>query len=387
MRRTAINSVDSGSFLWYTPRLSCNYIITIDNNYKVNYMTDLIDRILKNSTLKATTLDKTGIYKEPEYVTTSVPVINLALSGKIEGGLTSGITTIAGTSRSFKSTLAIIMAKAYLDKYKDAVIFFYDSEVGITSDYFRSVGIDPNRVVYTPIKNIEEFKFDIMHQLSEVLKRGDRVFLLIDSVGNLASKKEVDDARDQKSVADMTRAKAFKSLYRMITPWINDLDIPLVQIAHVYSEIGMFPKTIVSGGTGAILASNTILLISRVQDKEGKELMGYTFKIKIEKSRFVVEGSILPLEVSFKGGVKKYGGLLDMALETGHVIKPKNGWYSRPTVKDDKSWRKKETYTDAFWNPILKETKFIEMVDEKYTLTIDSLVGEENSLVETTEDE
>lgn len=346
----------------------------------------LMDRILKNSTIGATTLDKSGIYKEPVYITTPVPIINLALSGKIEGGLTSGITTIAGQSRSFKSTLAIIMAKAYLDKYKDAVIFFYDSEHGITADYFNSVGIDPERVIHSKLHNVEELKFDIMHQLDSVLKKGDKVLFLIDSVGNLASKKEVEDAKDMKSVADMTRAKAFKSLYRMITPYINDLDIPLIQIAHVYSEMGLFPKTVVSGGSGAILASNTILLITRVQDKEGKELMGYTFKLKIEKSRFVVEGSILPLEVSFSGGVKKYGGMLDMALETGHVIKPKNGWYSRPTVKDDKSWRRKETYTDAFWNPILDETKFIEMVNKKYTLTIDSLVGEE-SLIEAEDNE
>ncbi len=36
------------------------------------------------------------------------------------------------------------------------------------------------------------------------------VIIVVDSVGNLASKKEVDDALEGKSVADMTRAKQMK---------------------------------------------------------------------------------------------------------------------------------------------------------------------------------
>jgi ribosomal protein L21E len=40
--------------------------------------------------------------------------------------------------------------------------------------------------------NIEELKFDISKQLQEI-KKGDKVIIFIDSVGNLASKKEVKD--------------------------------------------------------------------------------------------------------------------------------------------------------------------------------------------------
>jgi RecA/RadA recombinase len=347
-------------------------------------MPSLMERVLKNSTLKTQILSDSDIFKEPDYISTPVPVINIALSGKFEGGLTGGITSIAGPSKHFKSTLALIMAKSYLDKYDDAIIFFYDNERGMTADYFRSVGIDPDRVVYAKIHNIEELKHDLMTQLSENIQNGDKCFIMVDSVGNLASKKEVDDAIDGKTVADMTRAKAFKSLYRMITPYITDFDIPYVQIAHVYSEIGLFPKIVVSGGTGIMLASDTIIVIGRAQEKEGKELTGYTFKLKIEKSRFAVEGSILELEVSFEGGVKKYGGLLEMALKSGHVIKPKNGWYTRPCVDGDKSWRKKDTYSGDFWQPVLEEGSFIEWVNKKYSLTIENLV--EDSLIEDIED-
>ena len=109
--------------------------------------------------------------------------------------------------------------------------------------------MDTNRVLHTPIKNVEDLKFDIISQL-EGLERKDKVIIIIDSIGNLASKKELEDAMNEKSVADMSRAKALKGLGRMITPYLKELNIPIVAVNHTYKEIGLFPKDVVSGGTG-----------------------------------------------------------------------------------------------------------------------------------------
>lgn len=342
----------------------------------------LMDRVLKNNTLKAKVLTDSSIFKEPEYTTTPVPVLNYALSGKFYGGLKGGITTIAGPSRHFKSTLALIMAKSYLDQHKDAIIFFYDNERGMTADYFEAVGIDPQRVVYMKIHHIEELKHDLMKQLSENIKDGDKAFFLIDSVGNLASIKEVEDAKDGKIVVDMTRAKAFKSLYRMITPYITDFDIPFVQIAHVYAELGLFPKIVVSGGTGIMLSSDTIILIGRAKETDSqRNLLGYTFKLKIEKSRYAIEGSVFDLEVTFEGGIRKFGGLLKMAEDSGYVTKPKKGRYARVCVPEDlartpEGYMKKATYAADFWTPIIENTDFIEVMDHKFSLAVTNLLND-----------
>ncbi|MEK9700023.1 MAG: hypothetical protein VW270_29860, partial [Candidatus Poseidoniales archaeon] len=85
---------------------------------------------------------------------------------------------------------------------------------------------------------------------------GDKVIIIIDSIGNLASKKEVEDALDGKSVADMSRAKQMKSLFRMVTPHLTMKDIPMVVVNHTYKEIGMFPKDIVGGGTGSYYSAD-----------------------------------------------------------------------------------------------------------------------------------
>ena len=165
--------------------------------------------------------------------------------------------------------IALVCAKAYLDKYDDAVMIFYDSEMGASKEYFNSLGIDQDRVLYTPITDVEELKFDLMAQLEQI-KRGDHVIIVIDSVGNLASKKEVEDALSEKSAADMTRAKQLKSLTRMITPHLNLKNIPLIMINHVYQEIALYPKAIVSGGcvekgTKVRMADETLKNIEDIQ--------------------------------------------------------------------------------------------------------------------------
>lgn len=208
----------------------------------------LLDKIKKNSTIKETSvLSKSKFFIDRDMIQTPIPIINVALSGSLDGGFTPGFTMWAGPSKHFKTAFSLLMAKSYMDKYPDSVLLFYDSEFGTPQSYFQSFGIDMDRVVHTPLKNVEELKFDIMSQIENIV-RGDRILILIDSIGNLASKKEVDDALDGKSTADMTRAKQLKSLFRMITPHLMLKDIPLVAVNHTYKTMELYAKDVVGGG-------------------------------------------------------------------------------------------------------------------------------------------
>jgi hypothetical protein len=191
--------------------------------------------------------------------------------------------------------------------------------------------IPMDRVIHTPITNIEELKFDLMAQLSNI-ERGDKVFIAIDSIGNLASKKEVEDALNEKSVADMTRAKALKGLFRMVTPILTIKDLTLHAVSHTYDTMEMFSKKVVSGGTGQYYAADNIFILGRQQNKDGTEVSGYNFVINVEKSRYVREKMKIPITVSFEKGVNRWSGLLDLALESGHVTKPKNARYHRSGI-------------------------------------------------------
>jgi len=335
-------------------------------------MSSLLSKLKKNSKIELTdVLDKSELFNDKDMIPTEIPMLNVALSGSLDGGLTSGLTVLAGPSKHFKSSYSLIMASAYLKKYPESVMLFYDSEFGSPQQYFKTFGIDPARVLHTPITNVEELKFDVINQL-ENLERGEKVIVVIDSIGNLASKKELEDAMNEKSVADMSRAKALKGLFRMVTPYLTMKNIPLVAINHSYKTIEMYSKDVMSGGTGIYYSANAVWMLGRQQDKDDDGLHGYHFVINIDKSRFVKEKSKIPISVSFDGGVQKYSGLLELALAGGFVTKPSVGWYSKKGETD--KFREKDTYTAEFWDPVLNSSEFKEFVKAYYTVGYRSMI-------------
>ena len=338
----------------------------------------IMDKLKKNSKLKATeVLSESKFFNEKDMVKTDVPMINVALSGDIDGGLSAGLTVLAGPSKHFKTSFALLMAGAYMKHHKDAVMLFYDSEFGSPQNYFSQFDIDPSRVLHTPITNVEELKFDLVNQL-ENIDRDDHVIIVIDSIGNLASKKEFDDAMNEKSVADMSRAKALKGLFRMATPYLTMKNIPMVAVNHTYMEIGLFPKAVVGGGTGLYYSADNIWIIGRQQDKKGTEIQGYHFVINVEKSRYVKEKSKIPITVSWEGGVEDYSGLLDVALAGGYVEKPSNGWYAvvdQETGELGNKVRYGDTLGQFFWIDIFNKTDFKEFVKKQYSIGYKSEVS------------
>lgn len=324
----------------------------------------LMEKLQKNTTIKDTSLlSESKFFNAKDMIQTPVPMLNVALSGKLDGGLTPGLTVFAGPSKHFKTAFALLLAKSYMEKYKDAVVLFYDSEFGSPQSYFESFGIETSRVLHTPVTDVEQLKHDSMQQLNNI-ERGDRVIFIVDSVGNLASRKEVEDSLTGKSVADMSRAKQLKSLFRMITPHLTIKDLPMVVVNHTYKEIGMFPKDVVSGGTGVYYSADNIFIIGRQQEKDTSGITGYNFIINIEKSRYVREKTKIAVEVSFEGGISKWSGLMDVALAGGFVTKPSNGWYSRKD--EDQKFRIKDTYSKEFWLPIVSSSDFQQYVETKF---------------------
>jgi RecA/RadA recombinase len=335
----------------------------------------LLDKMLKAGSVKTSNvLSKSAFFQEKDPIKTELPIVNIAFSGSLDGGLIPGLTVVAGESKSFKTLLGLYCMKAYLNKYKDGVALLYDSEYGITPEYLESYNIDIDRVVHIPIEDVEQLKFDITKRLNEVDK-GDRVFVMIDSIGNLASRKEVEDAENEKSVADMSRAKQLKSLFRIVTPKLTGKDIPCIAVNHTYKEIGLFPKNIVSGGTGIYYSANQIFIISKAQEKDGKDLAGFKFTINIEKSRYVKEKAKLPFKVLYDSGIQKWSSLFELALEGGWLTTATQGWYNVVDTKTgeilgSKRRAKDIEADDEFFEGLIADKKFNEFVERKYKLTM-----------------
>jgi RecA/RadA recombinase len=336
-------------------------------------MNPLMSKLLKaSSTTGAAVLSDSDLFSTKPLAVTSLPILNLAFHGKLSGGVPNGVTILAGESKTFKTALALYCMKAYLDQYDDGVGVLFDSEFGCNPEYIRSFGIDPERVIHIPIEHVEQLKFDFTKKLDEI-KRGDHVFFMIDSIGQLSSKKEVEDTQDEKSVTDMTRAKSIRSLMRLITIQLSKKDLPCFIINHVYTTMELYSKVVIPGGTSLTYSANQIFVISKAQEKDSDgDLEGWKFTINIHKSRTVREKAKFPFVVKYDGGIQRYSGLLDIALELGFVKKPSNGWFSRVDLEtgeiEDKKWRRNDTDGVEFWDKLLKDPLVGKKFESAYML-------------------
>lgn len=147
---------------------------------------------------------------------------------------------------------------------------------------------------------------------------------------------------------------------------VYDLSVDAVE--HYILENG-----IASHNTGSMYSSDNVYIIGRRQEKEGKEIVGYDFVIKVEKSRFVKEGSQIPISVRFDGGIIQYSGLLDVALSGGYVVKPTNGWFQRANpstgeVLEEGKHRRADTSNKEFWKIVFDKTDFEEYIKKQYKI-------------------
>lgn len=349
-------------------------------------------RLKKTSTITdSAVLAETALLNEREVITTDVPILNIAFNAEVFGGFCGGVHQIAGDSRMFKTGFSLVCLRAFQNKYKEGVAIFYDSEFGAGLPFFNSMGIDTSRVLHTPITNVEMLRTDLAKQLSE-LKRGDQVMIIVDSVGNLASAKEIKDAESGSEAADMTRAKVINSLYRIITPSLLLKNIPFFAVGHTYDTMEMFARKVLSGGKKQFLAADSIWFITREteKDKAKKAVTGWTFNIRVEKSRFVREQTIFSVDVSLDNGINRYSSLMPLAVGAGLVLRPNLQTYAKVNTETGEVGEplpEAKTNNEEFWDSILNSKKFQDYVRERFSLPTGNLISEYESVVKGEEDE
>jgi len=331
---------------------------------------DLLKRLKKNTNNENVDILSESKFFKTESVPTNIPLLNVALSGDPEGGLTQGITMICGDSKTFKTGFLVQMVLAHQKKYKDSVCLFYDSEFS-PLEYWSDAGVDINKILHVPVTYIEEMKNDIANQLVNELTLDDNIIIVIDSIGGLASRKEAEDAVNDDDKVDFTRAKALNSFFRIVTPHLNMKGIPMCLINSHYQTMEKFAKNVVAGGKKSYLSSDDVWFISRAQDKDGKDLVGYNFTVTADKSRTVKEGSKFPINVTWQDGIDRYSGIFDLAVEAG-LIKQSAAWYQRTDlstgVVSEKKQRRTAIETPEYMEEILGNETFISFVQNKYLL-------------------
>lgn len=335
----------------------------------------LMERMLKTAkkhSPEAEVLSKTTLLDKDIIASTGIPLLNIAWTGRPDGGIHSGSKQLVGESRTFKTMFGLVDVKAYLDKFEDAICIFGDSEFGANQKYWDAVGIDMDRVVHVPITSVEQMQIVFMQMLNDA-NRGDHIIFFIDSISQLPSNKEVNDAIKGEDKQDMTRARALNSFWRTVTIQLNMKNLLMVWINSFYDEIGNeYAEPNLKGGKQGFLSCDLIWFITRSQVKNDstKELLGWNFNIGIMKGRFVKEKSKLPVTVLYDGGIDPWSGLLEIARTLGYVDMPSSGWYVRTAKggfdpEKEKKYQKRQMDGD-FWYPLLENPQFSDDIHKMY---------------------
>lgn len=323
----------------------------------------------KMSTIEGTEVLTKSKYFDLKPIMTEIPLLNIAFSGELDGGLTGGITMLAGESKTFKTGFLIQLVKSFQTKHPNGVCVFYDSEFS-PLDYWKRAGINMDLVLHTPITTVEQLKHDFAKQLDEI-SDDEKVMFVCDSIGGLASRKEAEDAVNRADMpVDMTRAKSINSLFRIITPQLNKLKIDFVLINSFYETMDMYPKRVYAGGKKVFLSCDDVFFISRSKQKDGKDLIGYNFILTADKSRTIIEGSKFPISVTYADGINRYSGLYELAKEAG-LISVAGAWIKIvdfDTGELSNNIRAKDI-TDEYYESLLTYEPFKAFLRSKYQLS------------------
>lgn len=333
-------------------------------------MTKLIDRLKKYTKGDIKLVKDADFYSsDRDHFESDIYGLNLALSGQLDVGMGSGILTIAAKSKHFKTLFGLYLAKAYMDKYDDAVILFLDTEGGAGSGakYFDSVGIDTDRVLHVPCPTLEDIAYELVAQ-EEHIKKEDKVFIFLDSLGLVQTKKEIEDLAKGDQKASMGRnSQIIGTIYKALMRITRHNDIPSVVINRTYSSMDMYSPDTIYGGEQVVLCSEYIWRLGKRKVKEGKEIKGYEFVISVDKSRACKDTFKIPIKVTFEDSIDKYSGLFEL-LKEFNIVESNGAWFKLDSWSDKKFQKKAVENDDEFWSHVFENTEFKQKLKEQYQL-------------------
>ena len=286
-------------------------------------MSDFLKDIIKETGNEYATLVSEGVEAGDvdSFIDTGSLAFNALLSGSIFGGMPSNkITAIAGEAATGKTFFALGIVKAFLDKNKDAGVIYFESESALTKDLVETRGIDSKRMVIVPVATVQEFRHQSIKVIDKYLEQGEEkrkpIMFVLDSLGMLSTTKEMEDTAEGKETRDMTRSQIVKAAFRVLTLKLGKAKVPMIMTNHTYDVIGsMFPQKEMGGGSGLKYAASNIVYLSKRKEKDGKEVIGNIIHCKNYKSRLTKENALVDVRLTYKDGLDKYYGLLDLAIK------------------------------------------------------------------------
>jgi RecA/RadA recombinase len=255
------------------------------------------------------------------YIDTGSYILNAALSGTIYGGVPNNkVTAFAGESATGKTFFVLGVMQQFLEDNPEGGVIYFDTEAAVTKGMMEQRGIDTSRVVISEPDTIQKFRHTALKIIDAYTDQPEEkrkpMMMILDSLGQLSTTKEVEDTAEGKETRDMTKAQLIKATFRVLNLKLARIRVPFLLTNHVYDVVGSYvPMKEMSGGSGLKYTASTIVQLSKKKDKEGTEVVGNIIKCKLFKSRLTKENSQVEVRLSYKNGLDRYYGLVDLAIE------------------------------------------------------------------------
>ena len=290
-----------------------------------NFFNDLVEQLKDDDTKILADGGASAEYSG--CIDTGSYALNAVLSGSIYGGVPNNkVTAFAGESSTGKTFFVLGIVKQFLDANPEGGVIYFDTEAAVTKNMMETRGVDTKRVVISEPDTIQKFRHTALQIIEKYGAQPEAkrkpMMMVLDSLGQLSSTKEMEDTAEGKETKDMTKSATLKATFRVLNLKLAKIGVPLLVTNHVYDVVGAYiPTKEMSGGSGLKYTASTIVYLSKRKDKDGTEVVGNIVKVKLQKSRLTKENSQVEVKITYSKGLDRYYGLLDIAEKHGIIKK------------------------------------------------------------------
>jgi len=289
------------------------------------FINDFMKSIKSNNMITSIASDGEGAAEFTGCIDTGSYALNALLSGSIYGGIPNNkIVMFAGDPATGKTFFVLGICKNFLQQHPEGLVLYYDSEAAVTKEMMEDRELDTSRVIYSEPETVEKFHHHAVKvcdaYIADTKTDKPPLLLVLDSLGALPSDLEVAHSVEGSSKSDLSKSKAIRATFRVLTLRAAKAGIPVLFTNHVYETMDQYSGKIISGGMGPVFAASTVAMLSKKKEKDGTEVVGNIIHVKMYKSRISKENAEVDVKITYKGGLDKYYGLLDLA-EKYDIIK------------------------------------------------------------------